>query len=69
MEKAEREAYADLDAAIEKLMRIKGYNVHRRYDGSEVPMMNVTWMVLVEQRGFDGEDNFIDTGLLELAKQ
>lgn len=29
-------------------------------------MMNVTWMVLVEQRGFDGEDNF--TGSVHLFK-
>jgi hypothetical protein len=66
MDPAEREAYAELDAAIEKLMRIKEYNVCEREGLPPVPMMNVTWMVLLEQRGFDGEDQF--TGSVHLFK-
>lgn len=66
MEKAEREAYAELNGAIEKLMALKNYNVCEREGRPDIPMMNVTWMVLVEQRGFEGEDSF--TGSVHLLK-
>lgn len=67
MEAEEKAAYAKLNDAIEDLMKIKDYNVFGRENAPDVPMMNVTWMVLVEQRGYDeGGEAF--TGSVHLLK-
>lgn len=63
----EKAAYAELDKAVEALMKVKQYNVCERDGQLDVPMMNVTWMVLVEQRGYD-EDGDAYTGSVHVFK-